>query len=302
MQTNQVQLWGGGCDSNTTGGGSVPPITRGRPKRRILRFCLVAVLCSFLSPLASAYPTGWVYLDWPFAWSNDAQTWVWFNEQDTQWVYNMNTREWATFSGGEPGNGWIYFEWPYTWSNHQNAWYYFDTASSMWLFNYGAQAWERLNKNEPLVITLSQAGDILGTWTGSGDYYTYSYDPANGGLQTGPYALVTAQFRFVFEQDIDTGNYFVTIEVIPLHVQPLLSDQPPDLDRFLLAWGFNASYTALGQVLTFIHDTGEGTETWVYNFTPDTMVGSVTATWETPTDEDHITSAGLLAITLTRNR
>lgn len=299
MQTNKVQLWGGGCDSNATGEDSIAPITRGRPKRRILRFCLVAMLCSFLSPLASAYPTGWVYLDWPFAWSNDAQTWVWLNSQDTQWICNMNTSGWTTFGGGGPRNGWAYFQWPYAWSNNQNAWYYFDTAGSMWLFNYGAQAWERLNKNGPLTGTLSQARDILGTWTGRGSYYTYFNDFFDGAWQTVPYTLVNAQFRFVFERYNDTEIYFVTVTVTPLSAQPLLPDQPdPDLG----AWGFNASYTASGSRVSFTNDTGQGIETWAFNFTTDTMAGSVTATWDNPMDWYYITSVGINGITLTRNR
>lgn len=248
---------------------------------------------------ASAYPTGWVYMHWPYAYVRDVRAWTYLSQQDTQWICDMNTQGWTTFGNGGPRNGWVYFSWPYAYSQNQHTFYFFDSNSRLWLFNFATNAWELLARNGPINGSLSQARNLLGTWIGSGSYYTYA--EYQSPLRVAIHARMSAQFRFQIEDVWHTGtNYGVALTVTPTSYQII---QPTGYLPDMHQWGTSAPTQISGSRLVFKCYTGDGSvETWAFNFTTDTMAGSISITRQFPLSWYGISSAGLNGITLTRER
>ena len=109
---------------------------------------------------------GWMYFGWPYAYSQNQNTWYYFDENSGN----------SSFGQDSPD------------------------VSRLWIFNFGTGQWELMNSPLPMV-GLPPARDILGIWTGSGSYIDYTCDFNTG--DTIQNALVNAAFTFRF---FDPGN------------------------------------------------------------------------------------------------
>ena len=267
------------------------------------KLCLMAVVFSMFAGTAWGHPTGWVYFGGSYLWSQDANGWAYMDPAGTQWIYDFNTQQWTTLGSAgasviltpTTANGWAYFLWPYVFKqNPDNSWtsYYFDesSGSTLYLYNFGTGQWELMNSPLPMVCCLTPARDILGTWTGSGSYYDYTFDINNNLI---PNALVNAQFTFTF---LDPGDGSTDFDcwVHILSYQQLAPNQDfiPEQD-----WGIGIGPITISSS-RWTGDNG-GYDTWSFNFTTNTMAGSVT---RDPGDASFfgINSTGLNGITLTK--
>jgi hypothetical protein len=191
----------------------------GMKSRMHRKLCLITVIFTMLTGTIWAHPTGWVYFEDPYLWSQDASVWAYMNPPDTQWIFDTNRGVWITLGTDGTKNGWMFFDWPYGHSENRNTWYYFDensgngsfgqdspdVGSRLWIFNFGAGQWELLNSPAPMLCCLPPARDISGTWVGSGSYIDYTCDDNNTLIQN---ALVNAQFTFVFTAAGNGGANF----------------------------------------------------------------------------------------------
>lgn len=256
---------------------------------------LVAIICSLFAGTARGYPTGFVYIAAPYFYSVDASTWVYMDPQDTQSIADMNTGGWSTFGNGGTQNGWMYFNWPYAYSFNQNTWYYFDTTGTLWLYNYGTQAWELMNSVLPLIGTVTPARDLVGTWIGSGSYYDYTcYYDGNGQLQVIRNSLANAQFTFTI---VLPGDGTTELDVW-VHVLSYVQIAPDEYFVPPTDGGYGAPIIISGSRFTGDDSLDGSGETWSFNFTTNTMAGSITR--DNPSNCGAIDSAGLNGIILTK--
>jgi len=131
---------------------------------------------------------GWMYFDWPYAYSQNQNTWYYFDENSGN----------SSFGQDSP-----------------------DVGSRLWIFNFGTNQWELMNSPLPMVCCLTPARNILGIWIGNGRYYDYCFD-VNQNLI--PNALVNGQFTFIFT---DNGNGGINLgcTVHPLNFQQLAPNE-----------------------------------------------------------------------------
>jgi len=254
----------------------------------------MAVIFSMFAGTTWGHPTGWVYFANTYLWSQDAGIWAYMDPGDTQWILNMNTQGWTALGNGSGQNGWMFLDWPYAYSWNQNTWYYFDesSGSTLYLYNFGTGQWELMNSNLPMVCCLTPARDVLGTWTGSGSYIDYTGDISNNDMAI-PNALVNAQFTFLF-WDPGDGSTDLGYTVHILSYQQIA----PNEDFYTpVDWGGGI----LPITISSSRWTGDdGTSTWSFNFTTNTMAGSITSDCTScSVFQVGINSTGLNGIVLT---
>lgn len=241
-----------------------------RGNRNLQKLLLTAVLFLALCGSSSAYPRGWWYMQWPYAYSDEANAWFYLNEANTQYTHNMNTAVWSTWNAAGPKTGWIYFAWPYAYSIGQNAWHYFDVSSAFYIMNFRSGEWELLAKNRLVVGTLSPVRDLVRHWTGGGQYYDYGEWSGFGVYRNN---LIGANVTMDFQQFLD-GSYQVTV-----HVQVNSSSSVSPLG----AWNWTAESTrdfvspvvVSGTRITF---GPSFLEQWEFNYTSDLLEGQIIRT------------------------
>ena len=277
------------------------------------KLCLMAVIFSMFAGTTWAHPTGWVDFADPYLWSQDANVWAYMNPGDTQWILNMNTREWTALGNGSGQNGWMFFGWPYAYSWNQNTWYYFDensgnssfgqdspdVGSRLWIFNFGTNQWEFMNSPLPLVCCLPPARDILGIWTGSGSYIDYTCDDNNNVIQN---AFITASFTFLFFNPGDGSTQFVAGAPTPIHILSFQQIAPNQFFQPPFDWSGPATTINISSSRWWC-DIPLLFSSWSFNFTTNTMAGSITRDPGAPVclwSPVGINSTGLNGIVLTR--
>lgn len=243
----------------------------------------MAVIFLMFAGTTWGHPTGWVDFADPYLWSQDASVWAYMNPPDTQWIVDMNSGVWITLGTDGTKNGWMFFDWPYGYSENRNTWYYFDensgnssfgqdspdVGSRLWIFNFGAGQWELLNSPLPMVCCLPPAGNILGTWTGSGSYIDYTCDFNTG--DTIPNALVNAAFTFLF---FDPGNGSTVLQA-QANILGFTQLAPPEDFIPPVIWGTPITTITISSSRWWCHvDVLD--DAWSFNFTTNTMAGSIT--------------------------
>lgn len=85
-------------------------------------------------------PVGWVYLDYPYAYSLDEARWHYFNEADMQWRVDLTNGVWGTLADAD---GWNYYAWPYSYSVDQGTWHWYD-SNTQWVLDLVSGVWAQL--------------------------------------------------------------------------------------------------------------------------------------------------------------
>ena len=92
-------------------------------------------------------PVGWVYLDYPYAYSLDEARWHYFNEADMQWRVDLTNGVWGTLADAVGSPGWNYYAWPYSYSSDQGTWHWYN-ADIQWVVDLVSGAWSQLGESD----------------------------------------------------------------------------------------------------------------------------------------------------------
>ena len=114
-------------------------------------FVLSVILFSGLNALAWK-PSGWVYMNWPYAYSSSDRSWHYFETgsggKGTISAVNLYTGTWwdlgQTALSGTGTAGWAYFKYPYAYSSRNRNWYYFAQSQTQWTCNMSTGNWTEL--------------------------------------------------------------------------------------------------------------------------------------------------------------
>jgi hypothetical protein len=97
-----------------------------------------AILIESLEPSASTWtPEGWVYYDYPYAYSLDEARWHYFDSSNTQWRVNLTTSEWGTLP---EATGWTFYAWPYSYSVDASTWHWYND-NEQWVVDLVSGIW-----------------------------------------------------------------------------------------------------------------------------------------------------------------
>ncbi len=76
-------------------------------------------------------PNGWVYMAWPYGYSVGEETWYYFNEQDSFYVYNYCTGEVPLFGYEALSIGLLFTRWPYAYRFPDHCFYAFSETDQL---------------------------------------------------------------------------------------------------------------------------------------------------------------------------
>ena len=80
-------------------------------------------------------PSGWVYMNYPWAYESATGDWYWFNTPDTQWVVRMSSGQWAKLQNSALATGWVFYNWAFAFCDAQGAWYWINEPDTQWVVN-----------------------------------------------------------------------------------------------------------------------------------------------------------------------
>jgi len=136
------------------------------------KFLGVAVSIAVLMLAACAFawnPSGWVYMNWPYAFDSDDGSWHYFDRGSGNYgdvsVVNLSTDSWYDLGlsslSGVVNPGWAYFNYPYAYCSVNRCWYFFEQRSTQWTCNLSTGKWTELGSG-------SGSGSIpSGYWSAS---------------------------------------------------------------------------------------------------------------------------------------
>lgn len=109
-----------------------------------LLVCLGLMAMGWAS-LASAWqPTGWVYMDWPWAYDNASGDWFWFRTDDVQWIYGYPPADgWRRMGASGQTAGWRYVSWPFVYDQQSGAWFYVNETDYQRVVNMRTGTWSK---------------------------------------------------------------------------------------------------------------------------------------------------------------
>jgi len=130
-------------------------------KKLMMVLGMVAVL---VQPAMAFAPSGWVYSDYPWAYDSGSGDWYWFSTDDTQWIANMGSGQWATLPNSALASGWCYYDGAFVYAQGNSAWHWINDADTQWVVNMRTGEWSRLGEvtgtaDDYLVIDLSGGPD-----------------------------------------------------------------------------------------------------------------------------------------------
>ena len=85
-------------------------------------------------------PQGWVYFNWPYAYSFAEGRWHFFNTSDRQWRVDLSNGVWGELADA---TGWNYYNWPYSYSTDESTWHWYN-ADTQWVVDLISGVWARL--------------------------------------------------------------------------------------------------------------------------------------------------------------
>ncbi len=103
-------------------------------------------------------PSGWVYVNYPYAYDPGTGDWNWLNTSDTLWVNGFTAGGWQHLDASGMASGWSYFNWPYAYCGANGSWYFMNNHDTQWAVNLGAGLWSVFgtpHAGEYMVIDLS---------------------------------------------------------------------------------------------------------------------------------------------------
>jgi sulfatase modifying factor 1 len=119
---------------------------------------MVLVLVGTLT-VGAFQPTGWLYSQWPYAYSMNETAWYYFNVPSTQWRVSLPGGVWQLLSQGGTATGWNYYRWPYCYSMTAGGWFYMDVNSVQWCVNLNNAQWSEFGA--PSGMVLIPAGNLV---------------------------------------------------------------------------------------------------------------------------------------------
>jgi hypothetical protein len=102
-------------------------------------------LATYTSAVVHAWrPSGWVYMDWPWAYDSTSGEWHWFNTGAVQWVYGYPPAGgWMPMGASGLARNWTYYAWPFMYSLNRDAWFYVNESDQPWCVKMSTGAWSR---------------------------------------------------------------------------------------------------------------------------------------------------------------
>ena len=97
----------------------------------------------WLADVPTWEPQGWVYFNWPYAYSFSEGRWHFFNESDLQWRVNLSNGAWDELADA---TGWNYYNWPYSYSTDEGTWHWYN-ADTQWVVDLISGVWARLGES-----------------------------------------------------------------------------------------------------------------------------------------------------------
>ena len=88
-------------------------------------------------------PQGWVYFNWPYAYSFSEGRWRFFNTSDTQWRVDLTNGQWGELADA---TGWNYYNWPYSYSTDEGTWHWYN-ADTQWVVDLISGVWALLGES-----------------------------------------------------------------------------------------------------------------------------------------------------------
>jgi hypothetical protein len=142
-------------------------------KKWLLSLGVMALLAQ--SALAFA-PSGWVYSNYPWAYDSGSGDWYWFSTDDTQWIANMGSGQWATLLNSALASGWCYYNGSFVYAQSNGAWHWVNDADTQRVVNMRTGEWSQ-----------------WGTQTGSGiNWYSSRSDAVQNARDNGRLVLLVA--------------------------------------------------------------------------------------------------------------
>ena len=104
--------------------------------------CL-GLVAALVQSAAAFRPSGWVYMNYPWAYESATGDWYWFNTPDTQWVVNMGNSQWARLPNSALATGWSYYNWAFAYAQGNAAWHWINEPDVQWVVNMRTAQWSR---------------------------------------------------------------------------------------------------------------------------------------------------------------
>ena len=93
-------------------------------------------------------PSGWVYMDYPWAYESATGDWYWFNTPNTQWVVRMSNGQWSRLPNSALASGWSFFNGAYAYAQGNADWHWFNESDVQWVVNMRTAQWSRFGASE----------------------------------------------------------------------------------------------------------------------------------------------------------
>jgi formylglycine-generating enzyme required for sulfatase activity len=108
----------------------------------------VTLYAKWIAQLALTFrPSGWVYINWPWAFESSSGDWHWFKTDDTQWVNGFSPADgWRKMPQSALASGWSFYQLPFAFCAANNAWYYINEVDTQWVVNMRTGAWSRFGQ------------------------------------------------------------------------------------------------------------------------------------------------------------
>lgn len=137
-------------------------------KLLILSVCAVAYL---IPGIVQAWqPSGYVWMDHPYAWDHNNTKWYYFSESDSLYYQDLTSGSWRSVT---TASGWHWFVWPYSYSYNNSRWNYWSETDQMYVMDWNTRQWSRFG-------AAGQSGDVQVslTWNTTADLDLYVTEPS----------------------------------------------------------------------------------------------------------------------------
>lgn len=116
-------------------------------------------------------PSGWVYMNYPWAYEGATGDWYWFNTADTQWIVRMPSGPWARLPQSALAAGWSYYNGAYAYAQNNGVWHWVNATDIQWVVNMRTAQWSRFGVSDaPAGMVLVPGGTNTGTDSDFGLY------------------------------------------------------------------------------------------------------------------------------------
>lgn len=138
-------------------------------KKRLL---VLGVLAMLAQPVLAWRPSGWIYVNWPYAYDHATQAWHWFGSNNVQWINRLASADgWRRLNNTAVAQGWSWHMWPYVYDHDNAAWYNFSAPRNHWCVKLGVDAWSVFGlPPAPAGMAVIPGGTNAGTDPDFGDY------------------------------------------------------------------------------------------------------------------------------------